>query len=93
MNDQNNFWTAPVINARASVQALPAGTAPGGKPAAASDLMTRKQAAAYLGVAEQTLAVWKTKHRYNLPVVKVGRLAKYRKSDLDDFIARRTEAC
>ena len=55
------------------------------------ELMSRRQAAAYLGVAEQTLAVWKTKSRYGLPVVKIGRLAKYRKADLDAFIQRRTE--
>ena len=55
-----------------------------------SDLLTRKQAAAYLGVTERTLAVWKCTGRYNLPCVKIGRLAKYRKSDLDAFIARRT---
>jgi hypothetical protein len=44
-----------------------------------------------LGVAEQTLAIWKTTGRYSLPVVKIGRLAKYRKSDLDAFIANRTQ--
>lgn len=50
-------------------------------------LMSRKQAAAYLGVAPTTLAIWKCTGRYNLPVYKVGRLAKYKKSDLDEFIA------
>ena len=55
-----------------------------------SDLFTRKQAAAYLGVTERTLAVWKCTGRYDLPCVKIGRLAKYRKRDLDAFIARRT---
>lgn len=54
-----------------------------------SQLMTRKQAAAYLGVAEQTLAVWKTTHRYSVPCIKVGRLVRYRKSDLDAFILSR----
>ena len=54
------------------------------------DLLTRKEAADYLGVAVRTLAVWKSTGRYNLPVVKIGRLAKYRKADLDAFIARRT---
>ena len=56
-----------------------------------SGLLSRKEAAAYLGVAEQTLAIWKTTGRYSLPVVKIGRLAKYRKSDLDAFIAHRTQ--
>ncbi|RTL37202.1 MAG: DNA-binding protein [Candidatus Melainabacteria bacterium] len=55
-----------------------------------SELLTRKEAALYLGVTEQTLAVWKCTKRYNLPVVKVGRLVKYKKSDLDQFIKIRT---
>lgn len=53
-------------------------------------LLTRKEAAAYLGVTTQTLAIWKCTGRYSLPVVKIGRLAKYRKSDLDAFIQSRT---
>lgn len=52
-----------------------------------SPLLSRKEAAAYLGVAEQTLAIWKSAGRYNLPVIKIGRLAKYRLTDLDAFIA------
>ena len=55
-----------------------------------SPLLSREQAAEYLGVKEQTLAVWGTTRRYSLPFVKVGRLAKYRLADLDSFIARRT---
>jgi excisionase family DNA binding protein len=55
-----------------------------------SDLLSRKQAAEYLGVTEHTLAVWKCTGRYALPCIKVGRLVKYRKSDLDAFIERRT---
>ena len=57
-----------------------------------SDLMSRKEAAAYLGVAERTLAIWKCTGRYSLPVVKIGRLAKYRRSDLDEFIKTRVHA-
>ncbi len=53
-------------------------------------LLTRKEAAAYLGIAEMTLSIWKSTGRYNLPVVKVGRLVRYKKSDLDAFIDRRT---
>ena len=55
-----------------------------------SELLSRKEAAAYLGVAEQTLAVWKCLRRYSVPCVKIGRLVKYRKSDLDAFIQSRT---
>ena len=54
-----------------------------------SGLLSRREAALYLGVSEQTLAIWKCTGRYNLPVVKIGGLAKYRKADLDAFIERR----
>ena len=54
------------------------------------NLMSRTEAADYLGLAPHTLAVWKCTSRYSLPCVKIGRLAKYRKKDLDDFIQRRT---
>ena len=53
-----------------------------------SDLLTREQAAAYLGVAVQTLAMWKWAKRYDLPFVRIGRLIKYKRSDLDSFITR-----
>lgn len=50
------------------------------------ELLTRREAALYLGLAEKTLAMWKSTGRYQLPVVKLGRLVRYRKSDLDEFI-------
>jgi excisionase family DNA binding protein len=52
-----------------------------------SELLTRREAAAYLGISEHTLAIWKCSGRYQLPFVKIGRLVKYKKSDLDAFIA------
>lgn len=55
-----------------------------------SELLTRAEAAAYLGVTPATLAVWKCTKRYPLPVVMVGRLPKYKKADLDAFIETRT---
>lgn len=57
---------------------------------AQSELLNRDQAAAYLNVTPSTLAVWASTRRYNLPFVKMGRLVKYRKTDLDNFIACRT---
>lgn len=57
-----------------------------------SELLSRREAAKYLGVTEHTLAVWKCTKRYALPVVKVGRLVKYKKSDLDNFINKQTLA-
>lgn len=56
---------------------------------ASKRLLTPAQAAAILGVEEQTLAVWRTKHRYGLQYIKVGRLVRYRTEDLDAFIERR----
>lgn len=53
-------------------------------------LLTRKEAADYLGVTKGTLEVWASTGRYNLPFVKIGRLAKYRLGDLDGFINART---
>lgn len=49
-------------------------------------LLTRNEAAQYLGIKPQTLAVWFSTQRYPLPVVKVGRCAKYRRSDLEAFV-------
>lgn len=55
-----------------------------------SKLISRKEAADLLGTTEGTLAVWACNKRYNLPMVKVGRLVKYKLSDLEAFIERRT---
>ncbi len=55
-----------------------------------ANLMTRSQAAEYLGLAEQTLATWHSLGRYNIPVVKVGRNVRYRMTDLDRWIESRT---
>ena len=55
-----------------------------------TELLTRDEAAKYLGISPRTLAVWACVKRYQLPYVKMGRLAKYRRSVLDDFIERRT---
>ncbi|MEA1950376.1 MAG: helix-turn-helix domain-containing protein [Planctomycetota bacterium] len=53
-------------------------------------LMTREQAAEYLGIQMQTLAVWALTGRYGLPMVKVGRAVLYRRSDLDKWLESRT---
>lgn len=53
-------------------------------------LCSPEQAAAFLGVKPQTLAVWRSTRRHGLPFVKVGRLVKYRASDLTKFIESRT---
>lgn len=53
------------------------------------DLLTREQAAAYLGLKSRTLATWKSKGRYRLPFVLIGqRCVRYRMSDLRAFVER-----
>ena len=57
---------------------------------ATEELLSRNEAANYLGVKKSTLAVWASTKRYPLPIVKIGRLCKYRKVGIDDFIKRNT---
>lgn len=56
-----------------------------------AQLLTRKQAADYIGVKPHTLAAWACNQRYDLAYVKIGRLVKYRKADLDAFIQKNTQ--
>ena len=53
-------------------------------------LLNPQEAAAYIGVTKNTLSVWRCVGRYAIPYIKSGRLVKYRKSALDDFLERRT---
>jgi predicted site-specific integrase-resolvase len=53
-------------------------------------LLDRRQAAEMLGVAPQTLAGWACRGRYSLRFIKVGKLVKYRASDLEKFIESRS---
>jgi excisionase family DNA binding protein len=53
-------------------------------------LLSTPEAAAYLGVTEGTISVWRCTRRYPIPYIKIGRLVKYRKSALDAFLAKRT---
>ncbi len=49
-------------------------------------LYTRQEAAEFLGISQGTLAVWSCTDRYPLKYVKIGRLVRYRESDLMDFL-------
>ena len=53
-------------------------------------LLSPAEAAARFGIQEQTLAVWRSTGRYNLPFVKVGRLVKYQSAAVDAFIEANT---
>ena len=48
-------------------------------------LLTPQDVADRLGVSTTTLSTWRCTKRYPLPYVKVGRLVRYRLSDLDAF--------
>jgi len=45
-----------------------------------------KQTAEAIGVAEATLATWRSTQRYPLKYLKVGKLIRYRKSDVLAFL-------
>lgn len=49
-------------------------------------MLSRTEAAHFLGVQKNTLAVWACKKRYKLPMYKVGRHIKYKLADLQKFI-------
>jgi hypothetical protein len=53
-------------------------------------LLSNKEASAYIGVLPGTLESWRYAKRYPIPFIKVGRLVKYRQSDLDIFLDQRT---
>jgi excisionase family DNA binding protein len=53
-------------------------------------LLTNPQAATYLGITPRTLEVWRCTKRHEIPYLKVGRLVKYRKADLDTWLRSRT---
>jgi excisionase family DNA binding protein len=54
------------------------------------NLFGNEAAAAYLGVTPRTLEVWRCTKRHQIPYIKVGRLVKYRQSDLDNWLAAQT---
>ena len=55
-----------------------------------SKLLTRREAAAYLGLKPQTLAAWAVTGRYGLPMTRVGRSVRYRLADLEKWLKLRT---
>ncbi|NDV13762.1 helix-turn-helix domain-containing protein [Crenobacter sp. HX-7-9] len=53
--------------------------------------MHEEQTAALVGVKPTTLQQWRWSGKYNLPFVKVGRLVRYRKSDVLKWLESRTQ--
>ncbi|MEM5461404.1 helix-turn-helix domain-containing protein [Paraburkholderia phytofirmans] len=55
-------------------------------------LLTTQEAAQYLGATAKTLEVWRSTRRYAIPYIKIGAKVRYRKADLDAWIASRVVA-
>jgi excisionase family DNA binding protein len=51
-------------------------------------LLTPEQVARRLGVANDTLTLWRCTERVALPYTKVGRLVRYYKSDVEAFLQK-----
>jgi excisionase family DNA binding protein len=58
-------------------------------PVLDGELLDEKQAASHLTLSPGTLAVWRSTGRYALPFLKVGRMVRYRRSDLDAWLEAR----
>lgn len=57
--------------------------------AANADLLDDHAAAAMLDVSPGTLSVWRSTGRYALPFIKIGRKVRYRRGDLEAWMASR----
>ena len=55
-----------------------------------SNLLTPQGVADRLGVSITTLATWRCTKRYALTYIKIGRLVRYRLSDVEAFEASRS---
>ena len=60
-------------------------------PSNTSKLLTTKEAADRLNITPYTLNVWRYNKRYALPYVKVGCCVRYKDSDIETFINKRTK--
>jgi hypothetical protein len=55
-----------------------------------TNLLDTIEAGAYMRTPPKTLVTWRCTGRVKLPYVKIGGNVRYRKSDLDAFIAANT---
>lgn len=55
---------------------------------ASGDNLTPRQTATLLNVPEATLAVWRSTNRVSLPFFKLGHHVRYRRTDIERFIAQ-----
>ncbi|MGN6529327.1 MAG: helix-turn-helix domain-containing protein [Burkholderiaceae bacterium] len=54
---------------------------------AASENLAPRAVAQWLGVPEGTLASWRSTGRVELPFLKLGGLIRYRRADVEAFLA------
>lgn len=54
-----------------------------------AELLSTPEAADYIGARPHSLEIWRASGRYRIPFVKVGRLVKYRRADLDRWLESR----
>lgn len=54
------------------------------------EMLTRREAAAYLGLQPITLSAWASTGRENLPYLRMGRSIRYRRSDLEKWLIAHT---
>jgi predicted DNA-binding transcriptional regulator AlpA len=54
-------------------------------------LLTPQETCQMLGLTNRdTLSVWRSTQRYNLPFVKIGRVVRYKQSDVIAFVRAHT---
>lgn len=53
------------------------------------ELYSTAEAASYLDLKPHTLEVWRSSRRHRIPFIRVGRLIRYRRSDLDEWLKSR----
>ena len=54
-----------------------------------TDLLTRPEAAEYLGTTTGTLATWACTRAVRIPFLRIGRNVRYRRRDLDRWLESR----
>ncbi len=60
--------------------------------ALADRLLTHDEAAAWLKISPETLYQWRHHQRHRIPAHKIGRLLRYKISDLIAFVESQREA-
>lgn len=54
-------------------------------------LLTAREVAEYVGVSPCTVNRWRFNEKISLPFIKIGRVIRYKLSDVSDFILECTQ--